>query len=117
MEKLFGERTRIKTLPGLQWGDVVHVDGEMVQLSSIAARLGLTPWGDISKERQESSWGFCSAGWEGAHRCARYLPISKLNLCCRSVTQLPPGTEFVFADKIIRGLIVKGEEKCRLVIP
>lgn len=41
----------------------------------------------------------------------------KLNLYGRSVTHLPPGARSVFAEKIIRGLIVEGEEKCRLVIP
>lgn len=41
-EKLCRERTRMKTMPGLQWGDTVHVDGEMVQMSSAADGMGLT---------------------------------------------------------------------------
>lgn len=43
-ERLSGEMTRIEMMPGFQWGDVVHMDGEMVQMSSIAAGLGWTGW-------------------------------------------------------------------------
>lgn len=44
-EGLCGESSgRIKMTPGLQRGDGARVDGGMVQMSSVAAVSGLTPF-------------------------------------------------------------------------
>lgn len=75
------------------------------------SRVGLDPRARHPRGEAGSGWG--RVGSTHSSLCARSLPV----LCCRSVTHLPPGTKFVFADKIIQGLIVEGEEKCRLVIP
>jgi len=67
----------------------------------------------VGAQPLRASWAQC----DGEMSLGEGNSISGANLCCRSVNHLPPGTEFVFADKIIQGLIAEGEEKCRLVIP
>lgn len=97
-------------------------EGSVAELKLCISESGELCSSQVGFDLMEASLrrGREAAGAGGKHPrlplCQR-SSVTEWNLRCRSVTHLPPGTKFVFADKIIQGLIVEGEEKCRLVIP